>query len=120
VLKNNDLIFRNIELNTFFSEANTHEQLINDWLFTFILRMNQYLHLFIINSFCCSSFKQFYLFPEGVRIIEKLVLRTPVDNTLIIFVQYQEASRRTTAEQKDSSLEALIIYMIKSPFILEL
>jgi hypothetical protein len=39
---------------------------------------------------------------------------------LINFVQYYEGKRRPAAEQKGSSLEALIIYMFKYPFIREL
>jgi hypothetical protein len=39
---------------------------------------------------------------------------------LFDFVQYHEASRRSATEQMGSSLEALIISMLKYPFIPEL
>jgi hypothetical protein len=93
VLKNIDLIFRNIEQNIFLSIADIHEQLIGDWLFTLILKLKQYLHLLIINLFCCSCLKHFNLGPDGFGTIEKLILRTSLKIKLSFFLIRPHAIR---------------------------
>jgi hypothetical protein len=106
----------------FFKKISTKNKwMFSNFLFSLISMLKYAEYFFIINSFRCSYFKQFYSLPEGFHTDEEeFDFRTHVNNALMIFVQYQEASRRTAAEQKGSPWEAFIRFMFKYPFILEL
>jgi hypothetical protein len=61
-----------------------------------------------------------YIFIEGFHIEEKnRCQRTPVNNALLFFDQYHEASRRTAAEQMNSLFRSEFKFILKFPFLPE-
>jgi hypothetical protein len=69
--------------------------------------------LFVINSFRCRKFGE-VVFIEGFHSVKnKMFLRTAVD---ALMFPHTEVSRRTAAEQLDSSLMKVIIYCCSNPF----
>jgi hypothetical protein len=73
----------------------------------------------MINTFRCSKII-IYIFTEGFHTEEKSrCQRTAVNNALLFFEQYHEASRRTSAEQMGSPLRSVFKFMLKYRLIPE-
>jgi hypothetical protein len=116
VLKNNEVIFRNIKPRISSIDPNNVRKLTGGELFSYIIRLKQLLHFFIIKSFRCKT--NIYLFIERFHTNKNNEFpRTPVNSTLLFLFQYHETSREIAAEQMGSLLRSVIKSMFKNPFI---